>query len=176
MHRAQCHDLDLPSRVRAIETIYRRSQGMFRGPQITYASILSSWGIIGTSPSLQRTPQAMNLVPNSTVHPPIHDICSMTRRRWTCSKGVAITLGKATTFFKTTLTIPSNLSQIAAVDLDSDSSTRDTTTGLYQVPLSITNARRERSNHRNRHLRQLDRSSRYWRRISERSTSLPRRS
>jgi choline dehydrogenase len=62
--------------------------------------------------------------------------------------GAAIALGKVTSFFTTKLAIPSNLAQVVELDLNNDSKTRDTSTGLYQIPLSVDNATRARSSHR----------------------------
>ncbi|KAF8185462.1 hypothetical protein BJ912DRAFT_852730, partial [Pholiota molesta] len=62
--------------------------------------------------------------------------------------GATIALGKVTSFFTTKLTIPSNLAQVVELDLNNDSKTRDTSTGLYQIPLSVNNATRARSSHR----------------------------
>ncbi|KAF9485005.1 alcohol oxidase [Pholiota conissans] len=65
-------------------------------------------------------------------------------------QGSAMALGKGSvSAFKGDLTIPGNLAKMAGVDLNSALSTRDTTTGIFQIPLSITNATRARSTHRN---------------------------
>ncbi|KAF8174905.1 hypothetical protein BJ912DRAFT_1024588 [Pholiota molesta] len=52
--------------------------------------------------------------------------------------------------FKDLATNPtaSNLAQFASLDLNSDSQSRDTTSGIYQVPLSINNGTKTRANHR----------------------------
>jgi choline dehydrogenase len=68
-------------------------------------------------------------------------------------QSAAIALGKATSTvlnFKNLITSPtaSNLAQFAALDLNSDSQSRDTTAGVYQVPLSINNGTKTRASQR----------------------------
>ncbi|KAF8183123.1 hypothetical protein BJ912DRAFT_1061356 [Pholiota molesta] len=63
-------------------------------------------------------------------------------------QGSATALGQNTTAFKNAMSIPGNLAQVAGMDLNIDSTTRDTTTGIYQIPLSVTNATRIRSSQR----------------------------
>ncbi|KAF8190800.1 hypothetical protein BJ912DRAFT_1142606 [Pholiota molesta] len=62
-------------------------------------------------------------------------------------QGAASALGEG--ILGSLLTTVTGLAQVLTLDLNSDSPTRDTTTGLYQVPISVSNGPKTRSSHRN---------------------------